>query len=191
MFEDYFVVDIETCPNNLENYNELDEENKLKLLNPIDSKIVAIGIRRNNENKILMGEEKEILKEFWEEWGKIKRENANCVTVGFNINHFDLPFIVSRSFIHNVEIVPFVLKLIIDLREKINAYRYGKTRGKLSDYGKLLNLKVLDMDGSMVSKLCEENNMEKLKEYLINDLEITDEMFKRVRDTNIIHINRW
>jgi len=191
MFEDYFVVDIETCPIDLEGYDELNEEEKLKKINPIDSKIVAIGVRRKDQNKIFMGEEKEILKNFWEEWKKIKNENPNCVAVGFGINNFDLPFIVSKSFVHNIEIVPFVLKLIIDLRDKINAYRYGKTRGKLSDYGRLLNLNVLDMDGSDIARLCKENNMEKLKEYLENDLKITDEMFKRAKETNILNINKW
>ena len=191
MFEDYFVVDIETCPSSFEGYDELDEEERTKLINPIDSKIVAIGVRRKNENKTFMGDEIEILKQFWEEWRRIKLENPNNVVVGFGINNFDLPFIVSRSFIHKVKIESFVLKLIIDLREKINVYRYGKTRGKLSDYGKLLKLNVLDIDGGDVAKLCRENNFEKLKEYLVNDLEITDEMFKRARELNILNINRW
>ena len=40
---DYFVIDIETCPLVLEDYELLDDESRLKLINPIDSKIIAIG----------------------------------------------------------------------------------------------------------------------------------------------------
>ena len=135
--------------------------------------------------------EKEILSEFWNEWDKIKKENPSSIIVGFNIINFDLPFITSRSFIHNIKIIPFILKLVIDLREKINAYRYGKTRGKLSDYGKLIGLDVLEMDGSKIAELCIEKNWDKLKEYLTKDLEITEELFKRAKETNILNISRW
>ncbi len=192
MYDNYFIVDIETCPINLEGYNNLEEEEKTKLINPIDSKIIALGIRYKNENKIFMNEkEKEILSEFWNEWDKIKKENPSSIIVGFNIINFDLPFITSRSFIHNIKIIPFILKLVIDLREKINAYRYGKTRGKLSDYGKLIGLDVLEMDGSKIAELCIEKNWDKLKEYLTKDLEITEELFKRAKETNILNISRW
>tara|TARA_Y100000034_G_C6891217_1_gene410030 strand:+ start:1078 stop:1659 length:582 start_codon:yes stop_codon:yes gene_type:complete len=193
MYEDYFIVDIETCPIDLEEYKQLEEEeDKIKKLNPIDSKIVALGVRHKSENKIFMDEdESKILREFWDEWKKIKQENPSTVIVGFGINNFDLPFIVSRSFAHNIEIIPFVLKLVVDLREKVNAYRYGKSRGKLSDYGKLLNLEVLDVDGSKVAEMCINKDWESLKNYLIKDLEITEAMFKRIKDTNIIHISKW
>ena len=189
MYEDYFVVDIETCPIELEGYFELEDEEQIKKLNPIDSKIVAIGVRCDNENKILMGDEKEILTKFWEEFRKLKMENN--VLVGFGINNFDIPFIVSRSFILGVEIVPFSLKSILDLREKINAYRYGKTRGRLKDYGRLLGLDVLDIDGGDVAGLCRDSNFEKLKEYLAKDLEITEVLFRRAKETGIINISRY
>jgi uncharacterized protein len=192
MYEDYFVMDIETCPLNMEEYDSLDEEEKLKKLNPIDSKIIAIGIRYDKEDKIFLDEdEKKLLTSFWEEWKKIKEDNPNMTIVGFNINNFDMPFLVSRSFINNVEIVPFTLKYILDVREKLNAYRYGKTKGKLSDYGKAMNLELLDMEGSDVARLCKEKDWETLTTYLKKDLEITDEIFKRLKETNIIHINKW
>jgi uncharacterized protein len=190
--ETHFIIDIETCPLELEKHSQLEEEEKLKLINPIDSKIVAIGLRVNNENKIFMDENEEtILKNFWAEWKRLKQENSNCRVVGFNISNFDLPFIVSRSFINNVEIVPFVMKSITDIREKINAYRYGKTRGKLSDFGNLMGLEVSDMDGSKVADLWKEKKLDALRTYLEKDLELTDELFKRARATNILHIDRW
>ena len=130
MVESHFIVDIEVVPLKLENYEVLDEEQRLKLLNPIDSKIIALGIRHNNQNKVFMGEdEKKILEEFWNEWRSIK--TITTKVVGFSIINFDLPFITTRSLINDVVISPFLIKSIIDLRDKINAYRYGKSRGKL------------------------------------------------------------
>lgn len=192
MYEDYFIIDIETCPLNLENYFSLEEEEKLKLLNPIDSRIVAIGIRHQNQDKIFMDQdEKKMLQQFWAEWKKIKQETPHAHIIGFNILNFDIPFIVSRSFIHNVEIVPFLLKTLLDLREKINAHRYGKTRGKLSDYGKLLGLRISEIDGSQIAELCKKQDWISLKNYLLSDLTITEEIFKRLKSTNILHINKW
>jgi len=190
--ENYFIVDIETCPISLENYNQLNEEERIKMINPIDSRIVAIGVRHKNNNKIFIdGSEKKILELFWAEWKKIKQENQNNSAVGFNILNFDIPFIVSRSFINNVEIVPFMLKSILDLKNKINAYRYGKSRGKLIDYGRFLGLEISAVDGSQVAAMWKENKIQDLKDYLCNDLEITEKLFFRAKETKIIHIDRW
>ena len=190
--ENYFIVDIETCPINLEKYKLLNEEERLKLINPIDSRIVAIGIRYKNDNRLFIdGDEKKILESFWREWKKIKIENQNNAAVGFNVLNFDIPFIVTRSFIHNVEIVPFSLKTILDLKNKINAYRYGKSRGKLSEYGNFLGLKISDFDGSDVADLWIENKIQELKDYLCNDLEIIEKLLFRAKETKIIHIDKW
>ncbi|MBI2105681.1 ribonuclease H-like domain-containing protein [Candidatus Woesearchaeota archaeon] len=190
--ENYFIIDIETCPFDITLYESLDEKERIKLLNPIDSRIVAIGVRYRNETKIFMdNNEVKILNDFWNEFKSAKQENKNCQIVGFNINHFDMPFLVSRSFINNVEIVPFLLKNVIDIREKINVYRYGKSKGKLCDFGRLLGLKVSETDGSHVAGFWKENKLKELRGYLENDLMITEEMFKRANETNIINIGRW
>lgn len=190
--DNYFIIDIETCPINLENYSNLNEEEKIKLLNPIDSKIVALGIRYKNKNIVFIDDdEKKILENFWSEWKKIKQESQNNLAVGFNIINFDIPFIVTRSFINNVEIVPFMIKSLLDLKEKINAYRYGKSRGKLSEYGKFLGLEISNMDGSQVAGLWIENKIEEIKKYLSKDLEVTEQLLIRAMETKIIHISKW
>ena len=113
----YFIIDIETCPIDIEGYKVLDEEGKKKLINPIDSKIIAIGIRHAGKNTIIQNEnEKQLLEEFWTEWMSIKKGRSLNI-VGFNIKDFDLPFAVTRSFVHNVIISPFVVKYIVDLKK--------------------------------------------------------------------------
>jgi uncharacterized protein YprB with RNaseH-like and TPR domain len=186
----YFVIDIETCPIDLDKYFSLDEEGKKKLLNPIDSRIVAIGLKYSGENKIISGKEKKMLEDFWLEWKLIKK-NPLVKVVGFNINSFDIPFLVTRSLIHNVPIIPFTLKEIIDLREKISAYKYGRVRGTLKEYARLIGAPVMDIDGSYIPELCRNNEKEKIIKYLENDLEITDILYKRARDTNITEISKW
>ena len=191
MEDDYFVIDIETCPLDLENYKSLNEEERKKLINPIDSKIIAIGIRHNKQNKIFMGEEKQILEEFWKEWKNL-RDKYHARVFGFNITNFDIPSIVTRSLIHNVQIVPFIIKNnIVDLREKLSAYRYGETRGKLKDFAVSLGLDVKDINGSHIGDLCIEGKFDLIKDYLIHDLEITDALYQRVKETNILKIERW
>ena len=192
MYESYFVVDVETCPIDLDGYFLLEtDEEKIKKLNPIDSKIIAIGIRNRGESKIFSGDEKDILTKFWSEWKKLKYGSPSILLVGFNVTNFDIPFIVARSFINNIEIVPFSLKSVLDVKEKINAYRYGKSRGKLEEYGRLIGVGVLNIDGSMVPRLFKDNDWETLKKYLLKDLEITEKLFERAKSTGIIYISRY
>ena len=138
--------------------------------------------------KKLNSKAKKILEDFWGEWRRMKQDS---VAIGFNVLNFDIPFIVSRSFINNVEIVPFQLKSIIDLRDRINAFRYGKTKGKLSDYGKFLGLDVPSIDGSHVASLWSEGKIGEVREHLNNDLEITEQLLIRAKETKIIHISKW
>ena len=192
MYESYFVVDVETCPIDLDGYFLLEtDEEKIKKLNPIDSKIIAIGIMNRGESKIFSGDEKDILTKFWSEWKKLKYGSPSILLVGFNVTNFDIPFIVARSFINNIEIVPFSLKSVLDVKEKINAYRYGKSRGKLEEYGRLIGVGVLNIDGSMIPRLFKDNDWETLKKYLLKDLEITDKLFERAKSTGIIHISKY
>ncbi len=189
---DYFIVDVETCPIEMEGYFELSEAEKNKLMNPIDSKIVAIGIRHDDRNQIFMDEsEKKILDDFWLAWKTIKKGDPSVKVVGFNILDYDLPFITTRSFINDVVISPFTIKLVIDLRQKLSAYRSGRVRGTLKELSELIGGEKAEEDGSMVAKWCSENNMDKLKEYLSKDLEKTDALYKRALKTNVLLIERW
>ena len=187
---DYFVLDIETVPLDYEKYeSEENEEDRLKHLNPIDSRIVALGLRFEGKDQVFLGDdEKDILEKFWNAWRFIK---AGRRPVGFSILNFDIPFIISRSLINDVKIAPFMLKEIIDLRDKINAYKYGKSRGKLKEYAKLLGIETAGMDGSEVAGLWKSGQKEKIEEYLKSDLFVTDELYKKCKELRILEIERW
>lgn len=191
MEDKYFVIDIETCPLSLENYDALDEEARLKLLNPIDSKIIAIGVRHSGKNKIFMGEEKEILASFWSEWKSIREETPGVRVVGFNLIDFDIPFLVTRSIIHKIIIVPFMIKQLVDLRDKISAYRWGNVKGKLKDYALFMGMEIKEVNGSNMADLFRRNDVDLIKEYLTHDLVITDTLYHRCKETRVLEIERW
>lgn len=190
---DYFYVDVETVPLDKGRYSELSEDERKKLLNPIDSRIVAIGVKKNTlVEHILMGEdEKALLKEFW---SLLERKNGSPVykVVGFNIKDFDLPFLVTRSFLNGVPIVPFILKDVIDIREYLSVFKFGHIRGKLKEYAALLGIPTLeDIDGSQVAERYWNGEAEKIQVYLRKDLEITQKMHQRMVELRISEIGRW
>ena len=111
--------------------------------------------------------------------------------IGFNIVHYDLPFLVTRSFINNVPISPFTLKEIIDLREKISAYRYGETRGKLKEFAAIIGIERDAKEGKDVFDMWLNGDKKSLCEYLEKDLEITDSLYIRANALNITRIAKW
>ncbi|MEM4709888.1 MAG: ribonuclease H-like domain-containing protein [Candidatus Diapherotrites archaeon] len=186
----YIVVDVETSPIDIKEYDKRNEEEKKKMLNPIDSKIIAIGIKaKDNEAQIFLGEEKEILGEFWVNIKKHKQK-ANKI-IGFNIKDFDLPFLVTRSFLNDVEIEPFILKEIIDIREKLSAYKWGNVRGKLKEFAKLLSIPTLGIEGDKINELYINKDFKTIKEYLTKDLEITELLYERIVKLKIDKIEKW
>jgi uncharacterized protein YprB with RNaseH-like and TPR domain len=190
----YLYVDIETCPIFLEGYSEKKEEDKQKLINPIDSKIIAIGLKEPNKDAVvLIGEdEKQILTDFWAYFANFKKENHVFRMVGFNIKSFDISFIVTRSFINKTKIQYFSLKEILDLRDHITCFRYGKSRGTLKDFGEAIGVSLIDdIDGSMVAELCSKKDYSSIKRYLLKDMELTEEVHKVTIDLDIDKIRQY
>lgn len=189
---DYFIIDIETAPIDIITYQELNEEERLKKLNPIDSRIIAIGLRYNNTNYIFNdNDEKNLIEKFWQTWRLTKRSNPSFNVVGFNVSNFDIPFLITRSFINDIVIEPFTLKEIIDIKDKMSAYRTGPTRGKLKEIAKIVGIEVTDITGSDVPNLYAIGRMDEIVKYLEKDLEITDKLYERLVRTNISKIARW
>ncbi|HRT03377.1 MAG TPA: 3'-5' exonuclease [Candidatus Diapherotrites archaeon] len=191
MNQKYIVLTIVTTPIDTDQLLKKTPEEKQKLINPIDSMIIGIGIRYQEKNIIFSNQnEKEILNKFWEEWKNIKKDKPAIPTIGFNINNFDIPFLVGRSYINNIKIYPFSLKEIIDIRQKIQAYKPGKTRGKLKEYGDILGI-TINIDNNQIPNLYKNKNFDKINEYIDKTLELIDSMYKRAQETNIIKINKY
>ena len=190
---DYIIVDTETIPCDKEQYLGVENETeRKKLLNPIDSKVAAIGLKHGAKTTILMDEsEKAMLEAFWQEISAFKKLHRNFKIVGFNLKNFDLPFLVTRSFVNNVAIEPFTLKETIDLREKLSAYKYGNVRGTLKEFAAFLGFHDYEMDGSMVAEEFWAGNHAKIKTYLEHDLIVTEKIYQRAKELKITEIDRW
>ncbi|MEM3609759.1 MAG: 3'-5' exonuclease, partial [Candidatus Anstonellales archaeon] len=121
---DYLVIDIETVPLiDYKTYERLEEEDKLRLINPIDSKLIALGILERTKKYIYLekdSSEEEMLKNFWKFIEDRLDSNNNLLVVGFNILQFDLPFLITRSFIKNVKVVKLSSKSICDIKERLS-----------------------------------------------------------------------
>lgn len=186
--KEYCIVDVESVPLDYETYKNETEEERKKYFNPILSKIVAIGVRQNAKNTLFVStdDERSILDQFWDTW-----HTLNCSMVGFNILEFDIPMLIGRSFIHEVEVVPFTLnREIIDLRQRLAAFKFNP-KGTLKEYAKLIGLELSEFDGSMVADLVATGRLDELKGYLERDLELTDAVFKRAEKLNILKIEKW
>lgn len=187
----YLVIDIETVPLDTDKYFDEDEEDRLDYLNPIDSKVIAAGIRSNGTNEVFIGEdETRVLEDFWDEWSAVKRGNKDVSVVGFNINEFDIPMLASRSFQNGVTISPFTLKELVDLRERISAFQW-RPKGKLHDFVETLGISPETGGGENVAIWYRNDQMNHIKDHLIEDLEITDELYQKARDLNITKIEKW
>ena len=189
----YLIIDIETVPSDREKFESAEtEEGKKKLLNPIDSQIVAIGLKQGPKTTLLYkAPEKELLESFWSEIRQFKKQHSNGQLVGFNIKNFDLPFLVTRSFVHDIVIEPFLLKSVVDLREKLSAFKYGNVRGTLKEFGGFLGIAEAQMTGANVAEKYWAGQIDDIKNYLEKDLEITDSVYKRCQKTRILEIERW
>jgi hypothetical protein len=86
------------------------EEHRLEFvsraaLSPLTGQVLAIGLRRCEQVVVLGADgesEAEMLAEFWGLYTKYKANNGRLV--GFNCNHFDVPFLVRRSWWHGVQV---------------------------------------------------------------------------------------
>jgi len=187
----YFVLDVETCPIELDGYFELSEEDKFKKLNSMDSRIVAVGIKNGEDTYIYKNmDEKEMLERFWHTFEELYNSSQNVYPTGFNIKGFDMPFLVNRSFINDVKIYPIKTCNVVELREKLNFLKYGALRGKLKEYAKLMGLETLG-DGSQVAELVRDGAWDKLEKYLVNDLVITDAIAKRCIKLDIFELEKY
>jgi uncharacterized protein YprB with RNaseH-like and TPR domain len=190
----YLYLDIETCPVTLEGYFEKEEDEKQKLINPIDSKVIAIGLKeKDKESVIFIGEnEKELLENFWNYFREFKIRCPVFRIVGFNIKSFDISFLVTRSFINKVKIQHFSLKEIFDLRDYITCFRYGKSRGTLKEFGEAIGVSLVDdIDGSMIANLCFKRDYTSIKKYLLKDMELTEEVHKVTIELDIDKIRQY
>ena len=158
-------------------------------LDPLNSRLVAIGIGHKDEIKIITNDDEEqMLNEFW----GFVNVNAIDKIVGFNVG-FDWLFLKLRSLKYGLKIKHFANYTgRIDLRTILNGNKYAK--GKLTDYCKFFELDVPedDLKGDAVPTLWEQytmgdnNALEEIKKHLGYDIERTLKLYELIKNCGLI-----
>lgn len=157
-------------------------------LSPETARVAAIGWTFHGARDVYTAMNKpeaEMIAGFWETMNSVMA--AGKEIIGFNSNHFDIPFLVRRSWILGIK-VPMVFAYnnrlkpcFIDLLDtwKCGNYQDGI---KLSRLATLLGVpgKWQDLDGSLFYQLLA-IDPESAKEYLVADVELTEAVWQRLR----------
>jgi DNA polymerase elongation subunit (family B) len=157
-------------------------------LSPETARVAAIGWTEYGSEKInavMSVPEKEMISGFW------SRVNAAMLAgkeiIGFNSNHFDLPFLVRRSWILGIK-VPMLFAYNNRLKpcfvDLLDVWKCGNYQDgiKLSRLATLLGVtgKWQDLDGSLFHQLLA-IDQESAREYLVADVKLTEAVWLRLR----------
>ncbi len=142
--------------------------------------IACIKERDNNlEKRIFRGDERKILKDFWDYSRDID------LFVGHNILDFDLKFILKRSIIHSIR--PSVrLNFARYRRDQIfdTMWEWENWSGRISldklAYILSLPSSKTEMDGSQVSQYYKEGKIDEICEYCMRDTELVRKIYRKL-----------
>lgn len=122
---------------------------------------------------------------------KISKNPITCI-VGYNINTFDVPFIIKRAFVNNILQIPTIFKIFdkkpwelsakfkdIFLLWQLNTRNFVSLDAVASCLG--LETHKDTMEGSMVgSTFHKEKNLQKIVDYCEMDVVLTGKVMKRL-----------
>ena len=160
-------------------------------LDPSDNgRVVCICTHnlRTNENKSFFSlDEGEMLTKFWEYVGQCGKENdAGTQLVGFNVNSFDVPYLIHRSLVRAARTERFT---VLDLRQVANAFfhSYNKfAKGDLAYWAKILGIEQETHSGKMVPGLFLEGKYDEIVKHCVEDVSLTKHLFKRIEQCNLL-----
>jgi len=180
-----FAFDIETIPQ--DESVTVEKENREKYsLNKKCARVLCIGylmIAPNGVNKeVIGGDEPQVLSAFWD-IGK-----GVDLFIGHNIFEFDLPFILYRSNIHNVQ-PTHKLRLLSYRAEREHIYDtqlegkkiYGRYL-RLNELAKLLGIEPprFELDGSKVYAYHKSGLDKEIHRYCMQQVELTLKMYDKM-----------
>ena len=155
-------------------------------LDPVTGQVLAIGYLRGETgviDHVAAGGEARLLENFWGTWWDSAKRNS-APMIGFNIHGFDLPFLVRRSWLLNVEVPGDVLpdgrywsRLFVDLMVKWN---FGQRAFvKLDRVAAYFGGPRKSGSGADFARLYLEDQVAALK-YLEQDLRVTADVARRM-----------
>jgi predicted PolB exonuclease-like 3'-5' exonuclease len=190
----YLVLDIESIPLKITDESVwiyLSEKATVRTMHPVFSKVIAIGIKKpDSDPEVFHGEnEKELLEKFWELMSELRPSSSSQI-VTFNGYGYDVPFLLVRSAINNVN--PTV---------SINMNKWNMERSNhfdcmlvLSAKGSFLNVaqeitcRMLGISvtgdtisGSEIEECYNKGDWKPIIERCKRDLIMTEELYKRLK----------
>jgi len=151
-------------------------------LSAMTGQILAIGYKGTNGSRIASNDETSILEDFWS--GQRQARHKGIKWIGHNIFGFDLPFIIQRSWYHNLAVPQEIIDECNRYRSKLFVdTMHDWSLGQRSQFVKLDALakffgipgKPDDITGADFARLFHGTNEERTQalDYLHNDLEMT------------------
>lgn len=153
-------------------------------LSAITGRVLAVGYLATESGKFAVdhgnGDEKKLLSSFWSKYAKCRQDSRKMV--GHNVAGFDVPFLLRRSWILEVDVPETVLDrnryldpIFVDT---MALWGCGSREAvKLDVLGQVLGVgrKLEGVDGAMFHKLWfgTEDDRAKAVEYLVQDLRLT------------------
>ena len=194
----FITLDIETVPLKIE-HEEVREylmdkkiSKEARSLDPNYSKIIAIGVKVLNEPKMFYGDDEEkILNEFWNFMKEFANKNPFYRIVTHNGYKFDIPFIIIRSCINNIDL-PKEVDINTNMWNMKKSNHFD-TMIFFSHYGNFINpnLDVLSklagievpkerIFGADIEKVYKNNDWGKITEHCRQDVEILEKLFEKL-----------
>lgn len=168
---------------------------EMAALSPITGRVLAIGYKCRDvvtfEEGQVIGAEVAILRGFWSVFSDVRE--FGCSLIGFNISNFDVPFLVRRSWLLNVEVPRGVFvrgRLCDTFVDLYDLWKCGSrfsepshVNSKLDTIARFFGLpgKPDGITGADFHRLyADPTTRDQAREYLRNDLTITYEVAKRM-----------
>jgi len=128
----------------------------------------------------LSGEEKEIIKAFWQIAPRAD------LYIGFNVLDFDLKFILQRSIIHQIQPtvdISFARFRDFPVYDIMWEWTKWQSRVSMNELAHALNLKSSkkELDGSRVHEYYKKGKFKEIQSYCNADVELTRQIFKKMR----------
>jgi len=155
------------------------------LLDELFNRIICICTYdiETKETKTFIGEDEgKILDDFFNYINLLKWPSL----VGYNIDSFDIPFIIRRAVINKKRVPRF---FNLDLRKIVNGFKYSYNKmekGRLKDWAAVLGITVNSSPGSEMFKLYSEKRFDEIEAHCLEDIEITKKLYEHADAAGLV-----
>ena len=171
------VFDIESAADRYEEYRGVFPKSKKKPgIHAIISRVVAIGYDLGGYQKVIMGEEEAILKEF----ADLLNEHRTATLVGYNIKNFDIPLLQLRAAKYGIKLYlpDRRSQRICDLFDILGGkWQTDVSACSLSELHWFLYGAGKQTNGCDIAKMWEDHDLEGIHFHCLEDIEITSRIY--------------